>query len=89
MYTKLKYAQDILDYVIDFSPSLPETDQIQSVLVEAVGPASVSSYTIDGKRVIVWVSGGAEGEVTTIFVTADTVEGRRLRRGFRVLTAVM
>jgi hypothetical protein len=89
MQTFLKDPSDKLDYVVDFSNLLTPTDTILSVQITRSGSASVSSYAVDGQKVVVFVEGGTVGQSSTISVKVTTNEGRALERSFRVLTVEM
>jgi hypothetical protein len=89
MQTFLKDPSDKLDYVVDFSNLLTPTDIILLVQITTSGSASVSSYTVDGKKVVVFVEGGTVGQSSTISVKVTTNEGRVVERSFRVLTVEM
>lgn len=67
----------VLDYVVDFTEFLlPDTDSITSVAVVTTGGLVADSYSHDGQKVTVWLSGGditVDGEYASATVRITTV----------------
>lgn len=81
-----KQPQEILDYDIDYSEFLPESDTIVDHVTSAdEGLTVLSSATIDaGKGVKVWVGGGVTGNTYKVQVRAVSGDGRVKEAEFKV-----
>lgn len=82
----LKDPADILDYQFDIAPALIGNDgDAISTLDVTITPANTGDLTVvsiaaDGKRAVLWLSGGISGTAYTIAITVGTVAGRTIAR---------
>jgi hypothetical protein len=82
----IKQPVDIIDYDIDYSEWLPSDDSISSATFNISGSEdlSVSSFSINGQVVKVFLAGGVDGESCKIEVTIVTAAGRTKQIEFKV-----
>lgn len=79
---KEKTPPDVLDYTKNFRKWLPEGDTVASAIatIVAIGTAPftfvVDSVDWDDTKVRVWISGGLDGEVAEVLITATTAQLR-------------
>lgn len=88
MKTFTKQISEVLDFDFDFADFLAErgNDRITSaVIVAQAGITVVSSLTIDGVLVKVYLSGGTNGIKYKVTCTAQTLGGRVVEREFFLL----
>ena len=83
-----KQPADVLDYDIDYTTWLPDTDAIASATatVTPEGGMSVDLTLVieNNTRVKIWVSGGTNGITYKVTVTTTTADGRVKQDEFRV-----
>lgn len=84
--TYQKQPNDVLDYDIDFSRWIADSDLIISVVATADVGITLLTTTIvnSGKSVKQWVSGGVSGVTYKIQIRATTSEGRVKEDEFKV-----
>lgn len=74
----VKDPNAVLDYVFDWTSwldALPDTLSSHSAAIES-GSGAINSSTINGKTVVVWVSGGVVGETIALRCRITTAGGR-------------
>ena len=68
-----KQPRDSLDYDIDLTEWLPESDTIQTVEVIAPSGIELVAYVIQGMIVKLWIRGGTDGETYKFTVLINTI----------------
>jgi hypothetical protein len=83
---KIKRPGDSLDYDIDYTDWITDSDTITSVTTAVVesGELSVDSVQISSPVVKVWLSGGVDGTSYHVEVTAVTSGGRVKEECFKI-----
>ena len=73
-----KTPSDLLDYDIDFSEWITDSDTITTVVAEVIpsGGLTVASTSVSTPIVKAWLSGGVSGESYEVKVTVSTLSGR-------------
>lgn len=81
-----KQPADHLDYDIDFSEWMTESDTITGAVAVSSTPLEliVNSVGISGSIVKVWLSGGVNGSTYKVTVTTSTQQGRVKELDFRM-----
>lgn len=81
-----KQPVDQLDYDLDFSDWLTDTDTITGVIAVSSNPdeLEVLSVSLIGAFVKIWVSGGLNGETYKVTSTITTSEGRIKELEFKI-----
>lgn len=83
---KPKQPSEVLDYDVDFSRWLPDTDTILGVVTELSvdGELVIDSVQIASPVVKVWVSGGVDRKTYKVTIKVATEEGRVKEEEFKV-----
>lgn len=79
-----KAPDDQLDYDVDFSRWLPDSDSLASVTATADTGLDVLSASISGQVAKVWLAGGTLGVTYGVDVTVTTAEGRIKTESFNL-----
>jgi hypothetical protein len=74
----------VLDFVVDWSEFLPESDSIQSVTATATAGITIASSQFSGKKHVIWLSGGTDGTSYLVTSRVTSTEGRVDERTFEV-----
>jgi len=82
--TFTKDPGDTLDYVIDHETWL-DGDTILTSSWEAESGITIESHTNTTTRAVVWLSGGAVGEMYTVVNTITTDQGRTKERSIYII----
>ena len=68
-----KQPADHLDYDIDLTEWLPETDHVQSVSVTSPAGIELVSHVVQGLIVKLWIRGGTDGQTYKFTVLINTI----------------
>lgn len=86
--TIIKDPDAVLDYVLDWTAWLADiTDTLASHTVTPDLGITLDSSTIDGNKVVAWLSGGTEGETYQVVFHIVTASGREDDRSIFVTIA--
>lgn len=81
-----KDPADVLDYSYDISPALwgDEGDGIAfldvTITPTLAGDLALNSSSVDGRKVILWLSGGQSGTTYSVTLAIATIAGRSFQR---------
>ena len=81
MTTYMHDPDAVLDYQIDWSAWLAESETITSYTITATGTVTIDSDSDDGTSVTVWLSGAAAGRLK-VACRITTNQGRTDERTF-------
>ena len=70
----------VLDWAWDWSDWLESTDSLSDHTATPESGITVSSSSIIGDNVVVWITGGTPGTTYSVTVHAITTEGREIDR---------
>ncbi len=83
-----KQPGDQLDYDLDFSDWLPETDSITTVTAVSSVPAELeivsAQVSPDSRQAKIWVAGGLDGQTYKVTATVATAESRIKELEFKI-----
>ena len=82
MTTYMHDPDAVLDYQVDWSAWLAESETISSYTITVTGTVTVDSDTDDGASVTVWLSGAADDERPKVACRITTNQGRTDERTF-------
>lgn len=81
----LKQPADQLDYDLDFSDWLPDTDSITGVTATSSAPElTILSAGVFGTLVKIWVAGGVSDTTYKVTAVVATQEGRIKELEFKI-----
>lgn len=80
-----KDPDERLDYDVDFSRWLTDTDELSTAVIETENTVAVADQTdVSRTAVKVWMAGGVSGETGKITVRVTTIQGRIKEACFRL-----
>lgn len=72
----IKQPADVQDYDIDYSPWLPEGDELTQATVQTPDGITLDFYIVSNPIVKLWVSGGTAGQSYKFQILGETLLGR-------------